>query len=127
MPLFASFQQHSAGFIRFISFGLFHSVHFIRSSQSDFFHFILAAKAQKTACEGAAFDGQFVQSFFHVSIFDNNRHAALWRGLTEAALENWDSARKAFALADPVDRPPRRAIGALPLRSEPPRGALAVG
>ena len=34
--------------------------------------------------------------------FDNNRHAAFWRGLTEAALENWDGARKAFALADPV-------------------------
>ena len=34
--------------------------------------------------------------------FDNNRHAAFWRGLTESALENWDGARKAFALADPV-------------------------
>jgi hypothetical protein len=34
--------------------------------------------------------------------FDNNRHAAFWRGLTEAALEDWDGARKAFALADPV-------------------------
>jgi hypothetical protein len=34
--------------------------------------------------------------------FDNNRHAAFWRGLTEAALENWDGARKAFALADSV-------------------------
>jgi hypothetical protein len=34
--------------------------------------------------------------------FDNDRHAALWRGLTEAALENWDGARKSFALADPV-------------------------
>ncbi|MGD0144048.1 MAG: hypothetical protein ABSC92_12885, partial [Rhizomicrobium sp.] len=34
--------------------------------------------------------------------FDNNRHAALWRGLTEAALENWDGARKSLALADPV-------------------------
>ncbi len=34
--------------------------------------------------------------------FDNNRHAAFWRGLTEAALENWDGARKAFGLADPV-------------------------
>jgi len=34
--------------------------------------------------------------------FDNNRHAAFWRGLTEAALENWDGARKSFALADPV-------------------------
>lgn len=35
-------------------------------------------------------------------VFDNNRHAAFWRGLTEAALENWDGARKAFVLADPV-------------------------
>ena len=34
--------------------------------------------------------------------FDNNRHAAFWRGLTEAALENWDEARKAFALSDSV-------------------------
>jgi hypothetical protein len=34
--------------------------------------------------------------------FDNNRHAAFWRGLTEAALEDWDGARKALALADPV-------------------------
>jgi hypothetical protein len=34
--------------------------------------------------------------------FDNNRHAAFWRGLTEAALENWDGARKALGLADPV-------------------------
>ncbi len=25
-------------------------------------------------------------------VFDNNRHAALWRGLTEAALENWTAA-----------------------------------
>ena len=36
------------------------------------------------------------------SAFDSDRHAALWRGLTEAALENWDGARKALALADPV-------------------------
>ena len=34
--------------------------------------------------------------------FDNNRHAAFWRGLTEAALDNWDGARKSLALADPV-------------------------
>jgi hypothetical protein len=34
--------------------------------------------------------------------FDNDRHAALWRGLTEAALENWDGARKALQMADPV-------------------------
>jgi hypothetical protein len=34
--------------------------------------------------------------------FDNDRHAAFWRGLTEAALENWDAARKALALAQPV-------------------------
>ncbi len=36
------------------------------------------------------------------AIFDSDRHAALWRGLTETALENFDGARKAFALADPV-------------------------
>ncbi|MGB8365390.1 MAG: hypothetical protein ACLQUZ_16520 [Rhizomicrobium sp.] len=36
------------------------------------------------------------------SIFDNDRHAAFWRGLTEAALENWNGARKALALAEPV-------------------------
>jgi hypothetical protein len=34
--------------------------------------------------------------------FDNDRHAALWRGLIEAAQLNWDSARKDFALAAPV-------------------------
>lgn len=34
--------------------------------------------------------------------FDGDRHAAFWRGLTEAALEDWDGARKAFAMADPV-------------------------
>ncbi len=34
--------------------------------------------------------------------FDNDRHVAFWRGLTEAALENWDGARKALALAEPV-------------------------
>jgi hypothetical protein len=33
---------------------------------------------------------------------DNDRHAALWRGLIEAALENWDAARKALAMAEPV-------------------------
>jgi hypothetical protein len=36
------------------------------------------------------------------SAFDNDRHAAFWRGLTEAALENWDGARKALTLADSV-------------------------
>ncbi len=38
------------------------------------------------------------------SAFDNDRHAAFWRGLTEAALENWGDARKAFdsrGLRDP--------------------------
>ncbi|HWU24830.1 MAG TPA: hypothetical protein VN154_00380, partial [Rhizomicrobium sp.] len=34
--------------------------------------------------------------------FDNDRDAALWRGLTEAGLEDFDGARKAFALAEPV-------------------------
>jgi len=33
---------------------------------------------------------------------DNDRHASFWRGLIEAALENWDGARKALALAEPV-------------------------
>jgi hypothetical protein len=36
--------------------------------------------------------------------FDNDRHAAFWRGLTEAALENWGDARKAFDSADSVIR-----------------------
>ncbi|HWC62608.1 MAG TPA: hypothetical protein VG501_03225, partial [Rhizomicrobium sp.] len=34
--------------------------------------------------------------------FDFNPHAALWRGLTEAALENWPAAHDAFVLAGPV-------------------------
>jgi tetratricopeptide (TPR) repeat protein len=38
------------------------------------------------------------------SAFDNDRHAALWRGMIEAGLENWDGARKALALAEPVIR-----------------------
>ncbi|MBI3676281.1 MAG: hypothetical protein HY243_06655 [Proteobacteria bacterium] len=36
------------------------------------------------------------------SMFDNDRHAALWRGLTEAALENWSDARRYLLQADPV-------------------------
>jgi hypothetical protein len=34
--------------------------------------------------------------------FDFNPHAALWRGLTEAALENWPSAHDNLILAGPV-------------------------
>ena len=34
--------------------------------------------------------------------FDRDRHAALWRGLTEAALENWAEARKNLERALPV-------------------------
>jgi len=34
--------------------------------------------------------------------FDADRHAAFWRGLTEAALENWEGAKAAFAQAEPV-------------------------
>jgi tetratricopeptide (TPR) repeat protein len=34
--------------------------------------------------------------------FDGDRHAALWRGLTEAALENWGDARKDFDSADSI-------------------------
>ncbi|HEY1961018.1 MAG TPA: hypothetical protein VGG69_01265 [Rhizomicrobium sp.] len=34
--------------------------------------------------------------------FDNDRHAALWRGLTEAALENWPAARDALRTAQAV-------------------------
>ncbi len=34
--------------------------------------------------------------------FDSDRHAAFWRGLIEAALENWDDARTALADAEPV-------------------------
>lgn len=33
--------------------------------------------------------------------FDADRHVALWRGLTEAALENWTAAQKALAEARP--------------------------
>ena len=41
------------------------------------------------------------------SAFDNDRHAAFWRGLIEAALENWDGSRKALAMAEPVHSPLR--------------------
>jgi len=34
--------------------------------------------------------------------FDTDRHAALWRGLIEAALENWDAARTNLDRAAPV-------------------------
>jgi hypothetical protein len=34
--------------------------------------------------------------------FDADRHAALWRGLTDAALENWDDARANLDRAAPV-------------------------
>ncbi len=34
--------------------------------------------------------------------FDGDRHAAFWRGLIEAALENWDGALAAFAESDSV-------------------------
>ncbi|MGD0191046.1 MAG: tetratricopeptide repeat protein [Rhizomicrobium sp.] len=36
------------------------------------------------------------------SMFDTDRHAALWRGLVESAQRNWEAARKDFALAEPV-------------------------
>jgi hypothetical protein len=36
--------------------------------------------------------------------FDDDRHAALWRGLADAALENWDSARRELDQATPVLR-----------------------
>ena len=36
------------------------------------------------------------------SALDNDRHAAFWRGLIEAKLENWNDARKALAMAEPV-------------------------
>lgn len=34
--------------------------------------------------------------------FDSDRHAALWRGLTDAAMENWDDARTNLDRAAPV-------------------------
>jgi len=34
--------------------------------------------------------------------YDSDRHAAFWRGLTEAALENWGDAAKYLAAAEPV-------------------------
>jgi len=36
------------------------------------------------------------------SMFDGDRNAALWRGLTDAALENWSDASNELALAEPV-------------------------
>jgi hypothetical protein len=33
---------------------------------------------------------------------DNDRHAAFWRGLIEAKLQNWNDARKSLAMAEPV-------------------------
>jgi hypothetical protein len=36
--------------------------------------------------------------------FDSDRHAALWRGLIEAALENWDAAQADLERAGPVLR-----------------------
>jgi hypothetical protein len=36
--------------------------------------------------------------------FDNDQHAALWRGLTDAGLGNWDAARKELDRAEPVLR-----------------------
>ena len=38
----------------------------------------------------------------NLGALDNDRHAAFWRGLIEAKLENWNDARKALALAEPV-------------------------
>ena len=41
------------------------------------------------------------------SVFDNDRHAALWRGLADAGMEDWDGARLALQKAAPVfDRYP---------------------
>jgi hypothetical protein len=34
--------------------------------------------------------------------FDNDRHAMFWRGLIDAAMENWDGARAALNQAEPV-------------------------
>ncbi len=34
--------------------------------------------------------------------FDNDRHAMFWRGLIDAAMENWDGARSALNQAEPV-------------------------
>src|SRR6202012_1695406 len=36
------------------------------------------------------------------SAFDSDRHAALWRGLTEAALENWQAAHNYLDQAEPA-------------------------
>lgn len=38
------------------------------------------------------------------SLFDQDRHANFWRGLTEAALENWKDSGAALAKAEPVLR-----------------------
>ncbi len=37
-----------------------------------------------------------------VTALDDDRNAAVWRGLAEAGLMNWDAARKALATAEPV-------------------------
>jgi len=36
------------------------------------------------------------------SAYDNDRHAALWRGLAQAALEDWEGAQKSLLIAVPV-------------------------
>ena len=36
------------------------------------------------------------------SVFDNDRHAALWRGLAQAGLQDWSAARKSLLTAMPV-------------------------
>jgi len=60
------------------------------------------------------------------SSFDSDRHAALWRGLTEAALENWGDAAKYLAQAEPVFRryPPEWQARA---RIAEARAAVATG
>lgn len=41
------------------------------------------------------------------NVYDNDRHAALWRGLAQAALEDWSAAQKSLLTAVPVlDRYP---------------------
>ena len=72
------------------------------------------------------------------SAFDNDRHAALWRGLAEAGLEDWAGARKSLLKAMPVlnrypaDWQARARIAyadaaiAMPARSKPPTRRSAI-
>ncbi len=58
--------------------------------------------------------------------FDNDRHAALWRGLAETALENWKAASTNLARAAPVLSVYERSIR-IKVRLATAEAALALG